>query len=244
MNDSGVASRLHEVRARIERASQRAQRDPASLRLLAVSKGHSVASILEAYANGQRDFGESYVQELKRKVAELGPQRASGELADLRFHLVGHVQRNKARDAVALAQLIHSVDTQELAHELGKRRSALRELPTALPPLPVLVEVNVGREPQKHGVLPEALAPLLAAVEAEPALVLRGLMTIPPHSEEPSQGLVHFNTLRELRDAHGGATRLPELSMGMSDDLEYAIAAGATLLRVGTAIFGPRPRAG
>jgi pyridoxal phosphate enzyme (YggS family) len=202
------------------------------VRLIAVSKGQPVEKIRQAYAAGQRDFGESYVQELQRKAAELV------DLPDLRWHLIGHLQRNKARHAVQVCHVIHSVDSAGLASELASR---LRGTPRA--PLSVLVEVNVGREPQKHGVLPEALAELLDSVEKHPELQLVGLMTIPPNDDDAGASLAHFQALRQLRDEHGGPRRLPELSMGMSGDFEQGVRAGATYVRVGTAIFGERTRA-
>lgn len=226
---SSVAQALQAVRDEIAHAAQRAGRDPKLVRLIAVSKGQSADKIRLAYEAGQRDFGESYVQELQQKAASLA------DLPDLCWHLIGHLQRNKARHAVKLCHVIHSLDSTALASELANRLRA-----TGAPPLRALVEVNVGREPQKHGVLPEGLGELLDHVEQLPELRLTGLMTIPPNSDDPASALEHFRTLRELRDSHGGASRLPELSMGMSSDFEQAIQAGATWVRVGTAIFGAR----
>lgn len=223
-----VTQALQAVRDEIARAAEKAQRDPKLVRLIAVSKGHPAEKIREAYAAGQRDFGESYVQELQQKAAMLA------DLSDLRWHMIGHLQRNKARHAVKVCHFVHSVDSLGLASELASR------LRGDAKPLSVLVEVNVGREPQKHGVLPESLAALLNHIEQQPELRLTGLMTIPPDSDEANASFHYFQTLRELRDTHGGASRLPELSMGMSGDFEQAISAGATLVRVGTAIFGVR----
>ncbi len=197
--------------------------------LVAVSKYQSAAAIRAAYGAGQRDFGENYVQELSQKSAELA------DLGELRWHLIGHLQRNKARAITPLAHLIHTVDSAELAAELDHRASR---------PLPVLVEVNVGGEAQKSGCPPQALPELLDALSGAKRLLLRGLMCVPPHTAEPSGARPYFDQLRELRDHHGGAARLPELSMGMTADLEYAVAAGATIVRVGSAIFGERPRVG
>lgn len=224
-----VAQALQAVHGEIVRAAEKALRDPKLVRLIAVSKGHTAEKIREAYAAGQRDFGESYVQELQQKAAELA------DLPNLGWHLIGHLQRNKARHAVKLCQVIHSIDGTALASELANRLRG-----TGAPPLRALVEVNVGREPQKHGVLPEGLVDLLDHIEQQPELRLMGLMTIPPNSDDASASLHYFQALRELRDSHGGASRLPELSMGMSGDFEQAISAGATLVRVGTAIFGAR----
>ena len=226
-----VAEGLAEVHERIARAAEAAGRDPATVRLIAVSKTKPAAAIREAYAAGQRDFGENYAQELVQKAEELS------DLSDLRWHFIGHLQSNKARVVVRAAHVVHTVDGPTLARELGKRaasegRGDTRER------MPVLVEVNVGGEAQKHGSTAADLGAVLAAVDAEPALVLRGLMTMPPNDLEAARSA--FESLASLRALHGGAERLPELSMGMSDDLEVAIACGATLVRVGTAVFGSR----
>jgi PLP dependent protein len=228
---SDVAAALLAVRARIGAAALASGRDPTAVALVAVSKTHPAAAIREAYAAGQRDFGENYVQELLQKAEELE------DLPELRWHLIGHLQRNKAKLVAPLLSLLHTVDTLDLARELAKRLAA------AAPGrrLPVLVEVSIAGEEQKHGVAPTNLAELLEAVEALPELALRGLMCVPPLSEDAAAARPHFDRLRELQAEHGGAQRLPELSMGMTHDLEHAISAGATLVRVGTAIFGARP---
>jgi pyridoxal phosphate enzyme (YggS family) len=204
------------------------------VRLLAVSKTKPIAMIREAYDAGQRDFGENYLQELVRKAEDLT------ELRDIRWHMIGHLQTNKAKLAARYAGLVHTVDSQRLAQALAERREQLAT--AALGPLPVLVEVNIAGETQKAGCTPNEVGELLAAIERQPWLELRGLMTVPPFNSDPAIARRCFESLRRLRDAHGGQERLPELSMGMSDDLEQAIAAGATLVRVGTAIFGARSR--
>ncbi len=226
---SAVAEGLERVRLRLAAAVLSAGRPSGSVQLIAVSKFQPASAIREAYAAGQRDFGENYVQELQEKAAELA------ELTDLRWHLIGHLQRNKARAVVPIASLIHTVHSAELARELDKR--ATRELR-------VLVEVNVGGEAQKGGCAPAELPQLLEAIAATERLRVAGLMCVPPATPEPSGAKPYFDELVRLRDVHGGAARLPELSMGMTADLEYAVAAGATMVRVGTAIFGHRPRAG
>ena len=223
-----VALGLNRVRAQLAAALASAGRAPDSARLVAVSKFQPASAIRAAYAEGQRDFGENYVQELEQKAAELA------DLSDLRWHMIGHLQRNKARVVAPLVSLVHTVHSLELARELDKRASAS---------LAVLIEVNVGGEAQKSGCAPEGLAPLLQALDEAEQLSCVGLMCVPPHTEDPSGALPYFERLRELRDRHGGAQRLPELSMGMSADLAYAVAAGASIVRVGTAIFGERPRA-
>ena len=222
---------LSQVRRRLAEALSAAGRAPGAARLLAVSKLQPATAIREAYAAGQRDFGENYVQELQQKAAELH------DLSDLRWHMIGHLQRNKARIVVPLAALIHTVHSVELVRELDKRVASAAKLT-------VLVEVNVGGEAQKSGCNPGALADVLAEVGTAQHLTVSGLMCVPPHTAEPSGAKPYFDELVRLRDLHGGAERLPELSMGMTADLEYAVSAGATIVRVGTAIFGERPKAG
>ena len=223
-----VALALSRVRAQLAEASARCGRAPGSVRLIAVSKFQPSAAIRAAYQAGQRDFGENYVQELQQKAAELA------DLRELRWHMIGHLQRNKARVVAPIATLVHTVHSVELAQELDKRARGLE----------VLVEVNVGGEAQKSGCAPEALPQILNALASAQNLVLRGLMCVPPHTEDPSGARPYFDELVRLRELHGGAQQLPELSMGMTADLEHAVAAGATMVRVGTAIFGARPKAG
>jgi PLP dependent protein len=228
-----VAAALNDVRARIHAAAVASGREPASVSLVAVSKTQPADAVREAYAAGQRDFGENYVQELLQKAEQLR------DLPELRWHLIGHLQRNKARQVVSLVSLVHTVDTAELASELAKRFATAVGM-TAARRLHVLVEVSIASEPQKHGVAPTELAQLLESIEALPALSLRGLMCVPPFTEDPAGARPFFAELCRLRELHGGAARLPELSMGMTHDLEAAVSAGATLVRVGTAIFGAR----
>ncbi len=230
----GVATALNDVRARIRAAAAASGRDPASVKLVAVSKTQPAEAVREAYADGQRDFGENYVQELLQKAEQLR------DLTELRWHLIGHLQRNKARLVAPLVSLVHTVDTVELASELAKR--FVGGAPATARRLRVLVEVSIAGEQQKHGLAPEDLAELLQGIEALPALELCGLMCVPPFTDDPAGAGPFFSELSRLRDVHGGAQRLPELSMGMTHDLEQAVAAGATLVRVGTAIFGARPQ--
>jgi len=227
-----VAAALDDVRARIHAAAAASGRDPARVTLIAVSKTQPAEAVREAYAHGQRDFGENYVQELQQKAEQLR------DLSELRWHFIGHLQRNKARLVVPLVSLVHTVDSPELAIELAKRHghgATGRRLP-------VLVEVSIAGEPQKHGAAPEALAELCRRIEELPELELRGLMCVPPFTDDPAGAAPFFAELARLRELHGGSRRLPELSMGMTHDLEQAVAAGATLVRVGTAIFGARPQ--
>jgi pyridoxal phosphate enzyme (YggS family) len=237
---SDIQRSLERVRARLEQATLSAGRAPGSVRLVAVSKFQPASAVRAAYAAGQRDFGENYVQELQEKALELA------DLPDLRWHMIGHLQRNKARVVVNLASTVHTVHSVELARELEKRvanRDESSQLAMRNARLSVLVEVNLGGEAQKSGCAPEALSEILKTLEPAQHLSLAGLMCVPPHSADPSGAQPFFNELARLRELHGGAARLPELSMGMTSDLEYAVAAGATMVRVGTAIFGERPKA-
>lgn len=223
-----VAEGLRAVRLRIARAAEAAGRDPSDVKLLAMSKGHDHDAIRAAYEEGQRAFGENYAQELTAKAEKLG------DLRDLEWHFTGHLQSNKAKVVAPLVRVVHTVDSAPLARELSRRaeRNGMRHIS-------ILVEVNVSGEAQKSGVSPQDLDAVLEAVETSPLLSLRGLMTMPPFGDLAVAKRV-FDTLASIRNLHGGASRLPELSMGMSDDLEIAIAAGSTIVRVGTAIFGAR----
>ena len=238
MTADGVAERLVGVRERVERAAASAGR-PGGVLLLAVSKMQPASAIREAYLAGQRDFAENYVQELARKAAELA------DLPELRFHLIGHLQRNKAKQAVRVASAIHTLDSGALAEELDKRLEGVvvpneRRVFGEGERFPVLVEVSIAGEAQKSGVALGELAGVLEAVESASRLRLVGLMCVPPLTEDPGASRPFFDALVRARDAHGGPRRLPELSMGMTADFEHAILAGATVVRVGTAIFGAR----
>jgi pyridoxal phosphate enzyme (YggS family) len=225
---SEVGARLLGVRERVARAALAAGRAPGEVKLIAVSKTKPASAIRQAYAAGQRAFGENYAQEFATKAKELL------DLEGLEWHFIGHLQSNKAKLVAQAAKVVHTVDGPGLARELGRR-----VVQAGLGSRDVLIEVNVGGEAQKFGVSPGDLAEVMGAVAAEPGLVLRGLMTIPPDGG-PEVARRVFETLATLRTLHGGKERLPELSMGMSGDLEDAIACGATMVRVGTAIFGER----
>jgi len=209
-------------------ACARAGRDAASVRLIAVSKTVPSEAVAEAMAAGQTLFGENRVQEALPKIVENGPAAV--------WHLVGHLQKNKARHAVGTFELIHGLDDPELAAELDRRAGV------ASTTQPVLVQANLSGERTKYGANESELMPLLTVVADLPHLDLRGLMIIPPPVADPELSRVWFRTLRDLRDR--AASRLgrflPELSMGMTDDFEVAIEEGATLVRVGRAIFGER----
>lgn len=216
-------SRLEAVRGRIERAAREVGRDPASVRLVVVSKTFGEVDIKPVIAAGQRLFGENRVQEAQSKWPAL-----KNAHSDLELHLIGPLQTNKVRDAVALFDVIHTLDRPKLARAL-KTEMAARGKTVRL-----LVQVNTGEEEQKAGVLPPDLPALLALAQDELKLEVEGLMCIPPVDEEPA---VHFAFLAKLAREHG----LPELSMGMSGDFESAVELGATYVRVGSAVFGSRP---
>jgi PLP dependent protein len=223
-----LASRLHEVRARVKQAAERAGRDPAAIRVVAVTKGHAAAEIMGALAAGVGDIGESRVQEAQAKQREL-----LGQLAT--WHMIGHLQRNKARLAAVMFDVVQSVDSVQLATALDRHR------PLAARPLPVLIEVDLTGIDGRGGVPAEAAPALLSAVQALRRLETVGLMTIaPPGSPEVARDC--FARLRGLRDAlsHDHGFPLPELSMGMSDDFEVAVAEGATMVRLGRVLFGDR----
>jgi pyridoxal phosphate enzyme (YggS family) len=217
-----IAEALARVEERVQNAAARAGRRRDEITLIGVSKVHPAPAILEAYEGGLRHFGENYVQEFQGKRAALG------ELPGAVFHMIGHLQSNKARAAAELFDVIQTVDSARLARRLqeaGKR-------------LQVLIEVKLSPEETKTGVAEGDLPALLDAVRAQPCLELRGLMVMPPWSDDPEAARPFFRRLRQLGQQH----RLPELSMGMSHDFEAAIEEGATMIRVGTAIFGPRRR--
>ncbi len=226
-----IAEALAAVRARIDAAARAAGRDAGSVKLVAVTKTKPASAIREAYAAGQRAFGENYAQELEEKAAALV------DLRELEWHFIGHVQSNKAKLVARAAHVVHTVHSIDLATELAKRADAAGRAP-----MPVLVEVKLSTEPNKHGVMPVAVGELLDAIERDARLRLRGLMTVPPLDDDAAAKRT-FDELAALRARNGGISRLPELSMGMTHDLEIAIAAGATIVRVGTAIFGNRANA-
>jgi PLP dependent protein len=225
-----IAARLIEVRERIDGAARACGREPSEVTLVAVSKTMPEQAIREAYSAGQRAFGENYAQELAAKA------QALADLSGVEWHFIGHLQANKAKIAAKHAHVVETVDSTALARELARRVD--REGRAG--PLPVLIEVNAGGEPQKAGAAPSEIAEVMVAVQAQPALSLRGLMTVPPPGDLDVARRV-FETVRSLRNLHGGVSALPELSMGMTADLEVAIACGATIVRVGTGVFGPRP---
>lgn len=225
-----MQQRLDSVHAHMAEAAHKSGRTLESVRLVAVSKFHPAASVRLAALCGQTCFGENYVQEALTKQADLAD-------LNLDWHCIGHVQTNKAKDVAGRFGLVHGVDNSRLANALAAR------LPAHLPPQDVLIQVNIGDEPQKSGVEAKQLPELADAVCNEPRLRLLGLMGMPPVFDNPEAARPMFARLRELRDQLETRLKmpLPELSMGMSGDFEAAIEEGATLIRVGTTIFGPRP---
>ncbi len=225
----GIRARFEAIRGRIQRACERAGRSSDSVVLVGASKTVPVGPLREAVALGLTDLGENRVQEAASKVSALGR-------TGITWHMIGHLQRNKAGKAVELFDRVHGVDDHELAAALSARSLAAGRV------LPVLVEVNVSGEASKHGVTPEGLHELLERVRALPGLDLDGLMTIGHPVDRAEDARADFARLRSLRDRAETALglRLPQLSMGMSGDFEVAIEEGATFVRVGTALFGER----
>lgn len=225
----GFAENLAAVQQRIWSACERAGRDPSSVELVAVSKNHPPEAVGEAAALGVRVFGENRVQEAKAKIPA-----CSGRL---RWHLIGHLQSNKAREAAQLFDMVESVDSLPLAEELDRRAGQAGRR------LPVLLQVNIAAEAQKFGFPPEQAISVLGALNGLKQLEIQGLMTIAPWSPEPEKVRPVFRRLRELKEQceRKLGAPLPHLSMGMSGDFEAAIEEGATLVRIGTALFGPRP---
>jgi len=242
---SDVAARLAALRARIASAARRVGRDPAAVTLVGVSKRVTAERVVEAVAAGLQDLGENYVQEAKPKRAAVEAALAARGLPPPRWHGIGRLQRNKSRDAVALFDVLHTVDRAELAAEL-ERRLAADPSHAGRRRLEVLLQVSLCGEPQKGGATPEELPALLEACAKLPSLEVTGLMTIPADGLAPDALRAVFARLREtaqaLRGMPGGAG-LAKLSMGMSSDFETAIEEGATHVRVGTALFGPREEA-
>ena len=217
-----LPQRLAAVRERIARAAERSRRDPAEITLLAVTKIFPASAIQEAYQLGLREFGENYVQEFEGKAPEVS------RLAGARFHLIGHLQSNKAKKAAELFQVIQTVDSAKLARRLNE----------AGPALDVMLEVKLSEEDAKSGADPVELREIVDAVRQCHNLRLAGLMTVPPWTEHAEASRPFFRRLRELAEQHG----VRGLSMGMSHDLETAIEEGSTCVRVGTALFGKRKK--
>lgn len=223
-----ITENLQLLRQRIQAAAEAAGRDPQDIRLLAVSKKHPVAAIHEAYAAGQRDFGENYVQEALAKIAAL-------DETDIRWHFIGALQSNKTEEVATHFDWLHTLSREKIARRLNDQR------PAQLRPLQVCIQVRIGDELSKSGVKKEDVERLAGAIAKLPRLALRGLMCLPPWSEDPATQRRYFSELRDCFASLCSAGHdLDTLSMGMTGDLESAVAEGSTCLRVGTAIFGPR----
>jgi pyridoxal phosphate enzyme (YggS family) len=226
-----LAENLNLIQQRIQAACERARRDPASVTLLAVAKGQPPEAVSEAAKLGVAFIGENKVQEAKAKIP-----LCSGKV---RWHFIGHLQSNKCRDAVGLFEMIQSVDSLALAQEISKRAEQSGKT------MPILLEVNVAGEASKFGYKPEQMLAELAELNALPRIEVHGLMAVPPWSPVPENSRPHFQRLRELKNQAElvlGAP-LPHLSMGMSGDFEVAIEEGATIVRIGTVLFGARRKA-
>jgi len=234
---SEIAGRLAQVREAVAGAAKAAARDPEEVTIIAVSKTHPVKDVVAAALAGQKDFGENYVQEVLAKQDALAGQETWAGL-ELNWHFIGGLQRNKAKFMPGRFAMIHTLDSLKLAQSLHKRL-----LEHGGPAQDVLIEVNLAGEMQKAGAREANVLELAKAVTQMPGLALRGLMLMPPFFEDPEDTRPFFARLRKLRDtleAKLGA-RLPALSMGMSQDFEQAVQEGATHVRIGTRIFGPRP---
>jgi pyridoxal phosphate enzyme (YggS family) len=225
-----IAANLEEIRRRMADAAQRAGRDPASVRLVAVSKTYPAEAVAAAATTGQRVFGESRVQESRDKIPACPP--------GLEWHFIGHLQKNKVRQALPLFSFFHSIDSTALAGAIDRIAGETGVKTQGL------LEVNVSGEETKHGFTPEELRAQFPTLSKLPHLRILGLMTMAPYGDNPEDARPVFRTLRELRDELQSTCQhpLPELSMGMSGDFEPAIEEGATLVRVGSSIFGARPR--
>ena len=227
-----IAERIQQLQDRLHRACEDANRSPSEVRMLAASKTVGIDAIQAALGAGHRLFGESRAQELRDKGRQLAEHPLQPE-----WHFIGHLQRNKIKYLVGRVSLIHTLDRLSIGEAIAQRM----ERDGHTQPMPVLVEVNLGSEWSKSGVEPSQALDLCAAFHDNSYLSLQGLMAIPPWNEDPSQSTPYFEQLAELAEA-GRKQGLPltELSMGMSHDFEYAIASGATIIRLGTAIFGAR----
>ena len=222
-----IRDNLLKVRERIERAAQKAGRDTKGIRLVAVSKTVEVARIKEAIEAGVSILGENYVQEAQKKIEDIGKP--------VSWHFIGHLQSNKAKYAVRLFDMVHSVDSISLVEELNRRAEQEGRV------IKVMVEVNLSKEATKFGTDEERVLNLARRIRDLRHLSLEGLMTMPPYFDLPEMGRPYYTALRELEEKMiKGGIPMKELSMGMSNDFEIAIEEGATYVRIGTAIFGPR----
>lgn len=237
LDPTGIAGRYSRVRERIELAARRVGRDPEAITLVAVAKTFGLAAVRAAVAAGAHDIGESYVQEAAPKIESLAAEMTGTASPPPRWHFIGHLQRNKASRAVRLFDLIQSVDNLRLAEHLDRVAGECDKS------LSVLIEVNVGKERTKGGITEASALDFLNAIASLKHLRVEGMMTVPPPVSHPEASRPHFKALAALRaDLAARGFDLHHLSMGMTDDYEVAVEEGATIVRVGRAIFGPRDR--
>jgi PLP dependent protein len=226
-----ISENLKRVREKIARAAAKASRDPEEIRIVAAAKGQGVEKVREAIAGGIRIIGHNYLQEAEENLDSV-------VAPDIRFHMIGHLQRNKSNKAVDLFHVIETVDDERLAIALNRRAEAEGKI------LEVMIQVSLAGEPQKSGVSEDSTKGLAEFIRTLSSLRLIGLMTMPPFFDDPDRARSYFARLRELREklnACGALTsEMTELSMGMTGDYEVAVEEGATLVRIGTALFGPR----
>ncbi|WP_027359330.1 YggS family pyridoxal phosphate-dependent enzyme [Desulforegula conservatrix] len=227
----GLKERIASIKCRIATAAKKAGRNTYDVRLIAVSKKKSAEMVIQAIEAGQTIFGENYIQEAASKIEEVSRPESS-------WHFIGHLQKNKAKYAVRYFDLIHTVDSEALASELGKNAAKINKIQD------ILIQVRIGDEDSKSGVEPFKVAELVKNISNIENIRIKGLMTIPPPVENPEEARAFFRKLKnisdEIRANNIPGVLMDELSMGMSDDFEVAISEGATLVRVGTAIFGGR----
>ena len=232
MTGTQIFENIRIICGRISHAAIRAGRKPEDIKLIAVTKTISIQQIKEAIGAGLRIFGESKVQEAKEKIQDA---RFKMQDSDIQWHLIGHLQKNKAKTAVELFEMIHSVDSLELAEATDKHAEKTGKIQK------ILLQVKISDEISKYGILKDNLSETIKEISEMKNLSIKGLMTIPPFFENPENARPYFNELRALRDkAEIMGFNLPELSMGMTNDFEVAIEEGATMVRIGTAIFGER----
>jgi len=232
MTDTAFLENISSIYKRMSHAAMRAGRNPEDIKLIAVTKTVSIERVKQAVDAGLRIFGESRVQEAQKKVMSTELKAMSESLS---WHLIGHLQKNKAKAAVELFDLIHSVDSAELAEAINKYAEKLGKTQE------ILIQVKLSTEAAKHGILKDNLINLLNGIKKMKHLKVKGLMTIPPYFDEPGMARPYFKETRRLRDeAEMNGFKLPELSMGMTNDFEVAIEEGTTMVRIGTAIFGDR----
>lgn len=227
-----VAKNFKQIKQSIIAAAKRVGRNPGDVRLVAVTKEISTATVSEGIRSGAKIFGENKVQEARAKIENLGRD-------GIEWHFIGHLQKNKVKFVFDLFDLIHSVDSLPLAEEIHEKAELLGLC------MPILLQVNISGEKSKFGINPKSLMEVISKITSLRGLKIKGLMTIPPYESNPEKSRPHYVRLRGLRDvcsrSAGPGVSLDELSMGMSNDYEVAIEEGATLVRVGTALFGPRP---